>query len=182
MSKGERIDPNIDNIDYSSVIGIRSIQTGCCRYLSFSSSFLFSCPQLDHVSSRNLCKQRSFHTLLSTLCSAALLSCDSAALRAVVRETHVPQPTDAITDQGNEKLKHSLELMLYSDMKINCLYKKKVSTLVSAILALYVLGIRSVLNSAVLHTPCDEVLKPHDLNVAPTSAFHFTRKKQIANR
>lgn len=67
-----------------------------------------------------------------------------------MRKTHVLQPTDAITDQGNEKLKRSLELMLYTDMKIDCIYKKKVSALVSAILALYMLGIRSVLNSAVL--------------------------------
>lgn len=113
------------------------------------------------------------------LCSVALLSCDSAALRVAVRETHVLLPTDAITDQGNEKLKHSLELMLYSDMKVDCLYKKEVTALVSAILVLYILGIRSVSNSALPHNPYDEVLKPHDLNVTPTSAFHLARKKQM---
>lgn len=76
------------------------------------------------------------HTLLFLLLCSVLLSCDSAA----VRETHILLPTDAITDQGNEKLKRSLELMLYSDMKIDCLYKKKVSAVVSAICAWYQIG------------------------------------------
>lgn len=98
------------NININIMIG--SIPTDWVRYFHFSFPPKFSSHQIGTVLSKDRPCIAHFAPPPPLPCSAVLLSCDSSALRAAVRETQVLLMTDAITDHGREKAQCSLELLL----------------------------------------------------------------------